>query len=338
MPSLANICLSRDFWALRKFLHLRAVYFSKTGKNKWQTLTMLDFNKSHLQTLVLEGTFSGDLILQMLAQECPELKRLCVVFDGTHPDVTIANFTRLEFFSFSTNFDIYSADCCRLNVHIVNMPCLIECQILDADFTMLHFGMNVACLQRVSSMESGHTLLELIFDDIVPQLYYIDFGESGAIRKLDPFNKVNWNKVKVFSFSFTECCHIACSQLCEIETLMIGNAQNLPDSCIPWPKLNKLQRLEFENPTTTLIESCFWSMTCHTNLTELFLHWTYNTIVDFRMFVPFINLTAVSLHGTKYVNFHCLFLLKKLQKYFNCMLPLTNDEQEFLALWRAKIN
>jgi len=47
MPSLANICLSRDFWALRKFLYLRTVYFSKTGQNKWQTVTMLDVNKSH---------------------------------------------------------------------------------------------------------------------------------------------------------------------------------------------------------------------------------------------------------------------------------------------------
>jgi len=58
------------------------------------------------------------------------------------------------------------------------MPCLIECQILDVDFTMLHFGMNVASLQRVSCMESEHSLQELLFDDIVPQLYHIDLGQS----------------------------------------------------------------------------------------------------------------------------------------------------------------
>ena len=84
------------------------------------------------------------------------------------------------------------------------MPCLIECQILDVDFTMLHFGMNVASLQRVSCVESEHSLQELLFDDIVPQLYHIDLGQSCAIRKLDHFNKVNRNKVKQFHFSFTK--------------------------------------------------------------------------------------------------------------------------------------
>ena len=335
MPMLSNVRMSHACYQPQmQYPNLRSLCLHEDYRQKL-LVPVLNVNMPSLQNLTLAGYVVNTAILQGIAQAYPELKRFCVTFNGNETDVTVANFSHLEILSFEIN---HRHTECELNVHISDMPRLIDCEILDANFNMLHFGAHVGSLQRISSVNSEHFLKQLVFDEKVPLLVHINLGYSDSITCFDPLNNVNWTQVQKLKFGYDECCREACSQFLEMEELNITNANHNPNPCVPWHNLSKLTELNFTWPTNAMLESCYYTAAFYTTLTWLSIQWDKDTIVDFSLLVRFANLTFLSLDGSKYINFTSLFLLQNLKKQdaFHCGIALSDDDARLVDQWREK--
>ncbi len=281
-----------------------------------------DWNCPLLEHLKIVRTLTSNSAIRILSVKFPKLKSLSIWLKCIR-DMTISGFLNLE------TLRIASQSKNHLQICISNLPSLIDFKIDDGfiDILNVHNVGNINSISYTTSHYSIGLFNRLIFHTPIPFLESLSVNETPYVGdgflEIDPYEKVNWENVKVLRFVYTNTCAKVCSRLNKIKYLEINEINEGDVAFINWGHLTHLTHLVWNWPSFDFLSSLIKN-----NLQSFSIRWSKNFTMDFAMLLHFPNLSNVRITtiSGKYLHFESLLLLPQLKTLTCNMANLKNSD------------